>query len=74
MALFETGNILLGGIPESIGLLIFGIALVVVAIGLRWFLGGEVEQPNAGEAVKNLEQFDQANQELPAENLALESK
>lgn len=32
-------------IPESIGLLAFGIALVVVAVLIRWFLGrGETEK------------------------------
>ncbi len=35
--LFDTasGNLLLGFIPESLGLLIFGVALVVFAVCLR---------------------------------------
>jgi hypothetical protein len=31
-------NLLLGVMPESLGLLIFGIGLVVLTIGLRWIL------------------------------------
>ena len=35
--LLETasGNLLLGFMPESLGLLVFGVALVVFAVGLR---------------------------------------
>lgn len=32
-----TTNLLLGFIPESIGLLIFGIGLIAFAVSLRWF-------------------------------------
>lgn len=37
--LFETvnNNLLLGFMPESIGLLLFGICLIAFAVGLRWF-------------------------------------
>jgi hypothetical protein len=31
-------NLLLGFIPESLGLFIFGIGLIVLAFGLRWLL------------------------------------
>lgn len=31
-------NLLLGGMPESLGLLIFGIGLISLTIGLRWIL------------------------------------
>jgi len=31
-------NLILGFVPESLGLLIFGVALVLLAIGLRWFM------------------------------------
>ncbi|MGI8670548.1 MAG: hypothetical protein ACR2J3_12015 [Aridibacter sp.] len=31
-------NTLLGDIPESVGLLLFGISLIAITIGLRWFL------------------------------------
>jgi hypothetical protein len=31
-------NLFLGFIPESIGLLIFGIGLVLLTIGLRWIM------------------------------------
>jgi len=31
-------NLILGFVSESLGLLIFGVALVLLAIGLRWFM------------------------------------
>lgn len=31
-------NILLGDIPEAVGLMLFGILLIAITIGLRWFL------------------------------------
>ncbi len=39
--LFDTTgrNLLLGYIPESLGLLLFGALLIVFAASLRWFLG-----------------------------------
>ncbi len=38
-------NLILGFIPESIGLLIFGIILIGVTVGLRWALRkGEAEE------------------------------
>ena len=36
--LLETNNLLLGFVPESIGLLLFGMALVAITVFLRWFL------------------------------------
>ena len=74
MILFETGNMLLGGIPESVGLLIFGVALVAVTIGLRWFLGGEPEQAEASEPVKNLTENDQVSKDILSDNLILDNK
>ena len=32
----QSGNLLLGYMPESVGLFVFGIVLIVLAIGLRW--------------------------------------
>lgn len=34
-----SGNLLTGRLPESLGLFMFGIVLVVFAGGLRWILG-----------------------------------
>ncbi|HNQ15175.1 MAG TPA: hypothetical protein PKM58_06405 [Pyrinomonadaceae bacterium] len=31
-------NLILGFVPESIGLLIFGVTLIGVTVGLRWAL------------------------------------
>ena len=44
-------NLLLGNLPESLGLLIFGVALIAFAIGLRW-----VFNRNEKQAEENFEQ------------------
>ncbi len=31
-------NLLLGFVPESFGLLIFGVGLILLTAGLRWFI------------------------------------
>ncbi len=31
-------NLILGDIPEAVGLMLFGVSLVAVTIGLRWLL------------------------------------
>ena len=38
--LFEVAsrNLLLGFVPESLGLLIFGVGLILLTVGLRWFM------------------------------------
>ncbi len=36
--LFKIANQLLGIIPESLGLLIFGVGLILLTIGLRWIM------------------------------------
>ncbi len=36
-------NLLLGFMPDALGLLIFGIALIVFAGSLRWFLNRKTE-------------------------------
>jgi len=53
--LLEIGNqsLLLGFIPESLGLLIFGVGLIVLTFGLRWIMNRVETQkvePNAGKA------------------------
>ncbi len=37
--LFDNDNLLLGVVPETVGLLLFGLALIAVTVGLRWFFG-----------------------------------
>jgi len=39
-------NLLLGYMPESLGLFIFGIILIVFAIGLRWFFNRGANEGN----------------------------
>lgn len=41
-------NLILGFVPESLGLLIFGVALVLLAIGLRWFMKRTEENADDG--------------------------
>ncbi len=74
MGLLESNNILLGSSPESVGLLMFGIALVAVTVGLRWFMREDVEDAKSQEAVKSLVQTQNGDQELAAENLVLENE
>ncbi len=31
-------NLILGEMPEAVGLMLFGVSLVAATIGLRWFL------------------------------------
>lgn len=57
LLLENNNNLLLGYVPETVGLLIFGGALVAITIFLRWILNEkEVEKVevresgNAGEA------------------------
>ena len=40
-------NLILGFMPESLGLLIFGIALIALTIGLRWILKKSESESNA---------------------------
>jgi hypothetical protein len=43
-------NLLLGFMPESLGLLIFGIGLIGLTVGLRWMLKHGEE--NAGREIE----------------------
>ena len=38
--LFDVASqgLILGFVPESVGVLIFGLSLILFAIGLRWFM------------------------------------
>ncbi|MEZ5343944.1 MAG: hypothetical protein R2681_00170 [Pyrinomonadaceae bacterium] len=36
--LLQNNNLLFGFLPESMAILFFGVALIAVAIGMRWFL------------------------------------
>jgi hypothetical protein len=40
-------NLLLGDMPETLGLLLFGVALVAVTVGLRWVLGENQKRETA---------------------------
>ncbi len=47
-------NLILGFVPESIGILIFGIALVGLTIALRWvFNKGEEKSDEGSGAAKS---------------------
>lgn len=52
-----TQNLILGFVPESLGLLIFGIGLIGVTVALRWLLRkseaqSEAETENKAEAAR----------------------
>jgi hypothetical protein len=53
MILFDAtnNNLILGFMPESLGLLIFGVALILFAVGLRRIFNRNDEQ----QSVKNFE-------------------
>ncbi len=40
---FESKNLILGVVPETLGMFLFGLVLVVLAIGLRWVIGDDHE-------------------------------
>ena len=42
--LMQTNNLLLGVMPESLGLFVFGLGLIAFAITLRWFFGKRDER------------------------------
>ena len=41
-------NVILGFIPESLGLLIFGVALILLTIGLRWIMKRSEKSADGG--------------------------
>ncbi len=47
-------NSLLGEIPEAIGLLLFGISLIAITVGLRWFLDMKEKEANVEENLEKL--------------------
>ncbi len=47
-------NIILGDIPESLGLLLFGISLIAITIGLRWFLDMNEKKNGREESLEKL--------------------
>ncbi len=52
--LMQTNNLLLGAMPESLGLFVFGLGLVAFALSLRWFFGKRDEQ-NRNELDKTIQ-------------------
>ncbi len=36
--IFENSELFLGVLPESLAMLVFGISLIALAVGMRWFL------------------------------------
>lgn len=51
---FIKSNLLIGNIPESLGLLILGVALIVLTIGLRWFTNEDEKKDNNEEKLENI--------------------
>ncbi len=47
-------NLLLGKVPETLGLLLFGVALVAITIGLRWFLNENEKTETAKEKYREI--------------------
>ncbi len=43
LILVESNNLLLGIVPESLGMFIFGAAMIIIAVGLRKVLGRDNE-------------------------------
>ena len=41
---FTAGNSLLSNLPESVSLLLFGIVLIALTFGLRWFTDKAVRE------------------------------
>jgi hypothetical protein len=41
---WEKGSLLLGYIPETLGLLLFGVALIMITVILRWVLNKTDDQ------------------------------
>ncbi len=59
LIIFENNKLLFGLIPESLVMLVFGIALITLAISLRWFLARfEAEVFPESEPARNLSGFD----------------
>ena len=55
MLLFmESENLFLGVVPETLGMLLFGIVMVFIAVGLRRFLGNDDESLAEREPVSML--------------------
>ncbi len=52
--MFLIVNLLIGDIPETLGLLLFGAGLVAITIGLRWVLNENQKEEIAEERVEKL--------------------
>ena len=56
--LFEAvnNNLLLGVMPESVGLMLFGAMLIAFAVSLRWFFNRSDEKGNFDQTATNVHQ------------------
>ncbi len=52
--LLQNNNLLLGGIPETVGLLLFGVGLIAITILLRWFFSENDKDEVADENLEKL--------------------
>lgn len=52
--LLENGNLLLGYVPETLGLLLFGVALIAITVLLRWILSINEQENNSQENLEVL--------------------
>jgi len=54
LILIQSKNLLLGIMPESIGMFLFGAVMILIAVGLRKVLGQDDENFSSEEPVKIL--------------------
>lgn len=53
LANVSNNYLLLGQVPESLALLVFGAGLIVSAIGMRWFFDGRMgEKPEEKQQLR----------------------
>lgn len=52
--LLKNYNLLIGDIPESLGLLVLGVALIALTIGIRWFMNDSEEKDHSEENLEKI--------------------
>ena len=50
----SSSNLLLGFVPETVGLLLFGGVLIAVTVGVRWFFNESEEDKSNLENIETL--------------------